>query len=183
MLNTLMWSGLLERDHLGFEEALELPLVEDQEMIQTCSPHAQEKPFTDGMRPARLRYGVRSTLMPLVVATRAPCGPHFRSLSRINSVGVCPSGVASRSGTCHPKVGRRSRHMDLDAFPRFHLADEASKERTEDEGSRLEAHRRPTSLGHAGGRPFSSVVHGLAHGAHLLPLLLKSPFDSPAYPV
>jgi hypothetical protein len=40
-----MWSGLIEIDHIGFEEAMELPLVEDQEMIQTFSPHAPQKPF------------------------------------------------------------------------------------------------------------------------------------------
>lgn len=45
MLNTLMWSGLIEIDHIGFEEAMEVPLVEDQEMIQTCSPRAPQKPF------------------------------------------------------------------------------------------------------------------------------------------
>ncbi len=44
-----------------------------------------------------VRYGVRSTLMPLVVATRAKCCPNLRSLSRIRYLGVCPYGVASRS--------------------------------------------------------------------------------------
>jgi hypothetical protein len=83
-----MWPGLIEIDHIGFEEAMELPLVEDQEMIQTFSPHAQEKPFTDSICPARVRYGVRSTLMLLVVATRAQFGPNFRSLSRIKYLGV-----------------------------------------------------------------------------------------------
>jgi len=58
LLNTLMWSGLIEIDHIGFEEAMELPLVEDQEMIQTCSPHAPQKPFTDGIR---LRRPVRDS--------------------------------------------------------------------------------------------------------------------------
>ena len=58
MLTTLMWSGLIEIDHIGFEEAMELPLVEDQEMIQTCSPHAPQKPFTDGIR---LRRPVRDS--------------------------------------------------------------------------------------------------------------------------
>src|SRR5258708_40086089 len=44
-----------------------------------------------------VRYGVRSTLMPLVVATRAKFEPNFLSLSRIRYLGVCPYGVASRS--------------------------------------------------------------------------------------
>ncbi len=45
----------------------------------------------------RVRYGVRSTLMPLVVATRAKCDANFLSFSRIRYVGVCPEGVASRN--------------------------------------------------------------------------------------
>jgi hypothetical protein len=44
-----------------------------------------------------VRYGVRSTLMLLVAATRARFGPNLRSLSRIRYVGVCPYAVASRN--------------------------------------------------------------------------------------
>ena len=49
LLNTLMWSSLIEIDHIGFEETMELPLMEDQEMIQAFSPHAAQKTFTDGI--------------------------------------------------------------------------------------------------------------------------------------
>ena len=40
LLNTLMWSILIEIDHIGFEETMELLLMEDQEVIQAFSPHA-----------------------------------------------------------------------------------------------------------------------------------------------
>ena len=33
-------SSLIEIQDIGLEEAVELPLMEDQEMIQACSPHA-----------------------------------------------------------------------------------------------------------------------------------------------
>jgi len=92
-----MWSGLIEVQDIALEKPVKLLLVHDQEMIQAFSPHTSQKAFTDGIRPARVRYGVRSTLMPLVVATRAKFGPNFRSLSRIRYFGVCPYGVASRS--------------------------------------------------------------------------------------
>jgi hypothetical protein len=36
----LMGSGLMEGQHRGIEEAVELFLIEDQEMIQTFSPYA-----------------------------------------------------------------------------------------------------------------------------------------------
>jgi hypothetical protein len=71
--------------------------------------------------------------MLLDAATRAKFGPNFRSLSRIRYVGVCPYGVASRSGTRHPSIGRRSRHIYVDHLPRLQLDDEESKKRTEEE--------------------------------------------------
>ena len=40
LLNALMWSGLIEIDHIGFEEAVELLLMEDQKVIQAFSPDA-----------------------------------------------------------------------------------------------------------------------------------------------
>ena len=38
--------------------------MEDQEMIQTFSPHTSQKTFADSICPAGVWYGVRSTLMP-----------------------------------------------------------------------------------------------------------------------
>jgi hypothetical protein len=50
LLDTLVWSGLVEVQDIGLEEAVELFLVQDQEMIQAFSPHAPSKAFTDGIR-------------------------------------------------------------------------------------------------------------------------------------
>jgi hypothetical protein len=79
----LLGLGLIEVHRRRFEKAAELLLMEDQDVIQTCSSHTSQKPFTQGIREARVRYGGRSTLMPLVVVTRAKFGPYFRSLSRM----------------------------------------------------------------------------------------------------
>jgi len=45
-----VWSGLVEVQDISLEEAVELFLVQDQEMIQAFSPHAPSKAFTDGIR-------------------------------------------------------------------------------------------------------------------------------------
>ena len=92
-----MGSGLIEINNIRFEQPRELLLMQNEEVIQTFSPHAPQKTFTDSICPARVRYGVRSTWMPLMVATRAKFEPNFLSLSRIRYFGVCPYGVASRS--------------------------------------------------------------------------------------
>jgi hypothetical protein len=110
----LMGSSLIEGHRIRFEKPGEVLLMEVQEVIQTFSSHTSQKTFTHGIRAARVRYGVRSTLMLLVAATRAKFGPYFRSLSPMRYVGVCPYGVASRSGTRHPGIGRGSCHIHMD---------------------------------------------------------------------
>jgi hypothetical protein len=67
----LMGSGLIKVLDIAHEKSEELLLIEDQKMIQTFPPHTQEKAFTPSIRAARVRYGVRSTLISLVAATRA----------------------------------------------------------------------------------------------------------------
>ena len=71
--------------------------------------------------------------MLLVVATRAKLGPNLQSVSRMRYFGACPYGVASRSGTRYPLIGRRARHIYMDDFPRFQFNDEEGKKRTEEE--------------------------------------------------
>src|SRR6266700_7967532 len=109
-----MRSGMIEVHCIRHEKPGEVLLMKNEKVIETFSPDAQEKAFADGIREARVRIGVRRTFMPLVVATCAKFGPNLRSLSRIRYVGVCPYGVASRSGTRHPEIRRRSRHIYVD---------------------------------------------------------------------
>ena len=67
----LMGAGLIKVPDITHEKPGELLLLEDQKIIQTFPPHTPQKAFTPSIRAARVRYGVRSTLMPLVAATRA----------------------------------------------------------------------------------------------------------------
>jgi hypothetical protein len=51
-----MWPRLIVVHDIGFEETVELFLVQDQEMIQAFSSDASQKAFTDGIcswRPVR----------------------------------------------------------------------------------------------------------------------------------
>ena len=45
--NPLMRSCLVEVDHIGIEHALELPLMQDQKVIETYLPHAPQEALTD----------------------------------------------------------------------------------------------------------------------------------------
>ena len=53
-------------------------------------------------------------------------------------LGVCPYGVASRSGTCGPGVGGKSRHTDVDDLPRFQFDNEEGKKRVKQEVTHLQ---------------------------------------------
>jgi hypothetical protein len=53
-----MGSNVVEGDDILLEKAGELLLLEDQEVIQAFSSHTSQKAFTDGIRAARVRYGV-----------------------------------------------------------------------------------------------------------------------------
>src|SRR5215472_10213296 len=87
--------------------------------------------------------GVLSSLMPLVVATRAKQDPNLESLSRIKYLGARPYGVASRGGTRHPGIGRRVCHALVDHFPRVQEGVEEGKERSKEQIADLEEVARP----------------------------------------
>jgi hypothetical protein len=42
-----MRPGLIEVLHIGMKDTIQLLLLQDEKMIETLSPHTQEKPFTD----------------------------------------------------------------------------------------------------------------------------------------
>jgi hypothetical protein len=53
----LVGSSLIEIQDIGLEDAVELPIMEDQEMIQAFSPHASQKTFADSICEASsVRY-------------------------------------------------------------------------------------------------------------------------------
>src|SRR5260370_38271977 len=45
-----MWPGSIEVLNVGVERAVELLLMEDEQVIETLASYTSEKPFTDGIR-------------------------------------------------------------------------------------------------------------------------------------
>src|SRR5258708_6175659 len=128
-----------------------------------------------------VQYGVRSTLMLLVAATRAKFGPHLRSVSQIRYVGVCPYGVASRSRTRYPGIGRRSRHVHMDHLPRLEFDEEKGKKRTEEEIGHLQKITGPHPCRMITQECFPGLSTRSFSG-NLFHLLLDGSFDFPEYP-
>src|SRR5919204_2864501 len=73
-----------------------MPLVQDQHTIEALAAHAADEPFAQRVGSCAW-YGVVSTSMPLVAATRPDGAPNVASLSWMRNCGAVPKGVASRS--------------------------------------------------------------------------------------
>jgi hypothetical protein len=119
LLKALMGAGLVEIENIlasgGDGVASHARPRSDPDILVSHSPENVHRPHSRG----RVRYGVRSTLIPVVVATRAKLGPNFLSLSRMRYLGVWPYGVASRSGTRHPRISGRTGHIHMKHLPRL----------------------------------------------------------------
>ena len=93
----LMGSGLIKVSNIAHEKPGELLLRRRSENDPDIRASHSPRKRSHTAFACEVRYGVRSTLMPLVAATRAKCCPNLRSLSRIRYLGPSPYGVASRN--------------------------------------------------------------------------------------
>ena len=94
--NPLMRPCLVEVGHIRLEDALELLLLKDQQMIEAFLPDAPQEALADRIGSGCVIQGLQH-LDATGLATRAKQAPNLLSLSRIRYLGACPYGVASRS--------------------------------------------------------------------------------------
>src|SRR5215469_16257355 len=105
--------------------------------------------------------------MQLVLATRAKHDPNLLLLSRMRYFGACPYGVASRSGTGDPRIGRRSSDPDMDHPSRLQFYNEERKERPQEEIDHLQEVTGPDLVG-VRARDRSTTSDLVAGGCELL---------------
>ena len=130
-------SGLIEVHDVGFEKAVQLLLLQDQEMIQAFSSHAPQKAFADGIssrRPIR-----RSKhLISLVVATACKMLPECAVIipDQIfwrRAIWSCFSQLVR-----NPGIGRRSCHIHVNHLPRLQFDNEEGEKWTKEEIGHLQ---------------------------------------------
>ena len=87
--NPLMGSCLIEVRHIRIEHALELLLLQNQQMVQAFLPDTSQEALADGIGSGRVnrRFEQLDT-----TGCRHPskAGPNLLSLSRIRYFGACP---------------------------------------------------------------------------------------------
>ena len=135
--DALVWSCLIEIRDIGIEDPMQLLLTEDQYIVKALSSHTAQKAFTDGIGSWRLigygenldaarccNSGETRSKLPIIIANEIRGGLSIRS--RLSQL------------LCGPGIGRKSCHTYVDDLPRFQFNEEKRKERTKEEGSRLE---------------------------------------------
>src|SRR5215471_1044336 len=127
-----MGSCLIEVDHVRFEYALELLLVEDEEIVQAFLPHAPQKALADGIGPgcmnrrcedldtARFRYTCKAR-------------PECAVVMPNEILGFLPIRGSFEKLLCHPGIGGRSSDADMDHSSRLEFDDEERKEWSKEE--------------------------------------------------
>ena len=132
----LMGSSLMKVQGISLEEARELFLMENEEVIQAFSSHAPQEAFTDSIRswsPVRSPKHLNAT-----------CCCHPRK-TRSELAIIIPNqvfwsfSIRSRLSQllCDPEIGRSACHIHMDDPPRFHVDDEKGKKRAEKQISDL----------------------------------------------
>ena len=129
--------GLIEVLGIGTQDTMQLLLVQDEQVIQTLSPHTSQKALTDGIGSWRVircfqdfdatgdGYSSETGSEFAIVITneifrRLPIGGCFSQLLR------------------HPSIGRRACHAHMDHPSRFQFYYEESKERPKEKVSHLQ---------------------------------------------
>ncbi len=130
MPHPLMRSGSVEVLDRGVECPVELLLIQDEQVIETLTTHASEKPFTDGIRSRGL---IRCCEHPDSTRLRNPSEAHPKRAIVIPKKIFRP--LAKRRGFLqllrYPGVARRSCDAHMGHFARVQLDDEAGEKRAE----------------------------------------------------
>ena len=106
--------------------------MQDEQVIETLTPHTSEKPLTDGIRA---RGVIRSFENLDVTRLRNPSEAHPKLAIVITDEVLRPhtKGGGFPKLLCGPGVGGISCHADVDHFARVQFDDEEGEQRAEEE--------------------------------------------------
>jgi hypothetical protein len=114
--NPLMGSSLVEVSHIRLEHTVELPLMEDQQMIETLLPDAPQEPFAEGIGS----WCMDGCFEKLDITGRRPSAETGSKFAVVITDEIF-GGLPKRSGFSqllrHPGIGRRASDADVDHLP------------------------------------------------------------------
>ena len=141
LFDALMRPGSVEVHHICVEHALELLLMQDEQMIETLTSHTTQEALTDGIGS---RSRIRSFEHLDVTGLGNPIEGHPKLAIVITDeiLRSHPIGCGFSKLLCRPRVGGRSCDAHVDHLPGVQFDDEEGEERVEEEiGDRQEVAR------------------------------------------
>ena len=122
-----MRSGLIEGLHIGSKDTLQLLLLQDEQVIQTLSPHTAQKPFADAIGLWRVIWCFQD-LDAAGCCHTSKTGTKF-AITIANEI-LRPLSIGSRFPQllCGPGVGRRASDTHMDDLTSVYINDEEGKQ-------------------------------------------------------
>ncbi len=169
-----MRSCLVEIGDVAIEHALELFLMQDQQMVQAFLSYAPQEALTDGIGPRRM-IGSFENLDTTCPRHTSKAGPKF-GIVITDQIFRC---LSIRGGfsklLCHPGIGRGSSDPDMDHPPRLQFYNEERKERPKEEISHLQEVTR-LDLSCMGAQKRAPLLPSWLVGANFSHVLLSGAF-------
>ena len=123
---------LVEVGHIRIHNALELPLLQDQQVIQTFLPHAPQEALANSIGSGCMMRRFEN----LNAACRrhpSKAGPKFTVVISKEIFRCLPIGGGFSQLLSYPGVGRRARHAHMDDLACLELDEEEGKERSKEQ--------------------------------------------------
>jgi hypothetical protein len=111
-----MRSCLVEIGDIAIEHALELLLMQNQQMIETLLPDAPQEAFTDRIG-SRCMIRCFENLDVTCPRHSRKARPKFAIVITYQILGCLPIGRGFSQLLCHPGIGRRSSDAHMDHLP------------------------------------------------------------------
>jgi len=113
LLDPLMRSCLVEVDHIAIEHVLELPLMQNQQVIEAFLPHTPQESLTDGIGSRRV-IGSFENLDATCPRHTSKARPKFAIVITNQVLWCLPIRGRFSELLGYPGLGRRACHADMD---------------------------------------------------------------------
>ena len=124
------------------EHTLELPLLNNQQMVEAFLPHTSQEAFADGVGSWCMNRRLEQLDATGPRHTRE-AGPKF-GIVITNEIFRClPIGGRFSELLGHPGIGRRACHAHVDHFARVQFDDKEGKDRSKEQIGDLQEVTRP----------------------------------------
>ena len=137
-----MRSCLVEVGHIRLEDAVQLPLMQDQQVIEAFLPHTPQEALTDGIgsRCMNRRF---EQLDATGRRHASEARPKFGIVIMYQILGCVPIGGGFPELLRHPGISRRSSDAYVDHLARMQFDDEEGKEGSKEQIGDLQEVTRP----------------------------------------